>query len=161
MKRLGVLIAVVMAGLLSNACVHPDWKYSAPISRNREASAHYRRGIELWQKADWKGTVVEFRKAEQLDPNNANIHIELSWALLWTDDWDSAITEGRAAMRLDPNNREAPEAHRGIGIALEHKGALCDALAEYRAALLIAPNAVEIKMAYDRLQNAHLNCPTK
>jgi tetratricopeptide (TPR) repeat protein len=159
MKRPGALIAVVMAGLFSNACVHPDWKYSAPVSPNHEASAHYRRGGELWQRGDWKGTVVEYRKAAQLDPDNAAIRIDLSWALLWTDEWDDAITEGRTALRLDPNNREAPEAHWGIGIALEHKGALCDALKEYCAAHLLAPHAVLINMNYERLTNKHLPCP--
>jgi tetratricopeptide (TPR) repeat protein len=158
-KRYLIVLSLVGVGLFLNACLHPDWKYSAPISRNHEASAHCRRAIEFWQKADWKGTVAEYRKAAELDPNNAAIHIELSWALLWTDEWDDAITEGRTALRLDPNNRKAPEAHWGIGIALEHKGALCDALEEYRAAHLLAPHAVEINMNYERLTSKHLTCP--
>ncbi|MGA9057645.1 MAG: tetratricopeptide repeat protein [Terriglobia bacterium] len=159
MKRLGILIAIIMAALFLSACIRPDWKYSEPVSLNRKARACFSQGGDLWARGDWKGAIVEYRKAEELDPDNAAIHIRLSWALLWTDDWDGAITEGRTALRLDPNNRKAPEVHGYIGTVLEHKGDLCGALKEYRTGYLIAPVFGKIETDYKRLTDMHLTCP--
>jgi Flp pilus assembly protein TadD len=49
---------------------------------------------------------------------------------------------------LNPNNATA---HNGLGISLEMKGDLRDALEEYRTAYMLAPRNAMFKQSYDDL----------
>jgi len=61
-------------------------------------------GIRTWTRWDWKGGEESFRKAIELNPNNAEAHSAYSHLLNILGRPDEAMKEIEIALKLDPSN---------------------------------------------------------
>jgi len=102
-----------------------------------DATAHSKRGVDLYEKGDLDGAIAEFRQALRLKPDHPEVQNYLGAVLGDKGDLDGAIAEFRQALRLKPDD---PEAHYNLGNALGRKGDLDGAIAEYRQALRLEPD---------------------
>jgi tetratricopeptide (TPR) repeat protein len=105
-----------------------------------DATAHSKRGVDLYEKGDLDGAIAEFRQALRLKPDHPEVQNYLGAVLGDKGDLDGAIAEFRQALRLKPDD---PEAHYNLGNALSRKGDLAGAIAEYRQALHLKPDYPE------------------
>ena len=101
------------------------------------AEAHYKRGNTLFSQHKYTEAEAEFRKAIELDPNDANAHNGLGLALSNQLKYAEAEAEYRKAIELNPNDAIA---HSNLGIALTQQQRLAQAEAEFRKAIKIDPN---------------------
>jgi murein DD-endopeptidase MepM/ murein hydrolase activator NlpD/Tfp pilus assembly protein PilF len=102
-----------------------------------DATAHKKRGVDLYERGDLRGAIAEYRQALHLKPDYPEAHYYLGIALSRKGDLAGAIAEYRQALHLKP---DYPEAHYYLGIALTDKGNLDGAMAEYREALRLKPD---------------------
>lgn len=84
------------------------------------AHAHANLGVALAHKGDAGGAIAEYRRALELQPDDALLHANLGIALTRKGDIDAAIAELEAAKRLKPDDAWAIA---NLGLALEKKGA--------------------------------------
>ena len=97
---------------------------AALMVRPNSTAAHINRGIALKDKSqlDDKGqldeAIAEFRKALQIQPDNAYARNDLGTALRAKGQWDEAIAEYREALQIKPDYADA---HYNLGIALKDK----------------------------------------
>lgn len=100
------------------------WGHSAFIAGERgqraQAEARYRRAIEL-------------------DPNNAALRVRHSVTLQWLGNLDEALVEARLAAERDPLSAHA---NSHLGSVLKANGDFASALASYRRAIEIEPGLV-------------------
>ena len=119
----------------------------APLQKqglDDEAIAELRRKIdaifhcalaEVRQKRGWnEEAIAAFRKAIELDPQNAAAHYALGGALLRKGWGEEAIAEFRKATELAP---QSAAAHSALGGALLRKGRGEEAIAEFRKAIAL------------------------
>jgi Flp pilus assembly protein TadD len=107
------------------------------------AVEYYRRfdlALDLARKGRHEEAVAEWKKAMELGPDDASVHMNLGVALAGSGRLDEAIAQYRKALELSPDN---PETHLNFGIALAGKGDLDQAVAHYRKALEINPDYPE------------------
>src|SRR5208337_4750934 len=109
---------------------------------------HMARGAEYFQKHQYDQAEQEYRAALLLNPQSADLYMNLAYILDQEKRWDDAATAAREALRLNPNSGLA---HNFLGLALEMKGDRQGALDEYRAALALDPTNANFKQSYDRM----------
>ncbi|MDT8344687.1 MAG: sulfotransferase [Thermohalobaculum sp.] len=85
-----------------------------------------------------------FRKAADLTPGDAGLHVALGRCLLRLGDVDAARHAFQAALDLQP---DLAEAHFGIGLCLQSTGRFQEAVAAHERALALRPD----------LHDAHIN----
>lgn len=85
----------------------------------REFLISYFRGLALARAAKPAEALSAFREAVQLDPNNAEAHLNLGKSQLTLGHANEAIAELREALRLDPAN---PQAKRLVSQAYRRAG---------------------------------------
>lgn len=115
-----------------NATVDPELE-----ARQGEERRHMATGGELARKGQYPLAEVEYRAALQLDPQNADLLVSLTYVLIPQQKWDETVTQGREALRLDPKNEMA---HNNLGVALGSNGDLENAITEFRQALVLKPD---------------------
>ncbi|MGB7763310.1 MAG: tetratricopeptide repeat protein [Bryobacteraceae bacterium] len=99
------------------------------------ATDYYRvfdRAIELVDKERYAEAVPEWRKAIELNGEEARPHFQLGVALGELGQVDAAIAEYREAIRIEP--RSAPS-YSNLAIALQGQGKLAEAIEDYRKSL--------------------------
>jgi len=84
--------------------------------------------------------IVQFRKALEIQPDNAEAHDNLGNALLQKGRVDEAITEYQKALKIKPDYADA---HINLGNALFQKGGVGEAITQYQRALEIKPGHPE------------------
>jgi tetratricopeptide (TPR) repeat protein len=89
--------------------------------------------------------IAGLRRAVQLDPTNADLHVELGITFLLLKDWKRARVEYLEAIKHDPGEAES---HNGLGYALEKLGGIDVATAEYRTAMRLDPDDGEYREHY-------------
>lgn len=114
-------------------------------ARQSDIRQHIARGAVLAKNADYALAEQEYRKALQLDPQNADLYVSLAYVLIPQQKWDDTESAARSALRLDPKNDMA---HNNLGVALGSKGDLDGAISEFRAAIRLNPN---YDVAHDNL----------
>jgi len=67
-------------------------------------SVHYNLGLLAYNMHDYDNSIVEYKKAIGLDPNDADAHTNLGNTYSAKREMASAIAEQREAKRLDPND---------------------------------------------------------
>ncbi len=120
-----------------------------------ESAREFERAIELNPKYPtahhWYGrltlvmlgqldhAIAEMKRAYELDPVSPIIHSDLGGVNLMARRYDEAIKQLRGTVEIDP---EFYWAHRWLGMALELKGDLDGAIAEYKKALQLNDDPV-------------------
>ena len=69
-----------------------------------DASTQRRFGVRMARMNLWREAMFRFRRATQIEPDNAMAHNNLAVALEATGDFDAAAKEYREALRLDRSN---------------------------------------------------------
>ena len=93
-------------------------------------------GIKTWTRFDWKGGEASFRKAIEMNPNNAEAHSAYSHLLNILGRPDEAMKQIEIALELDPLNAKI-KAFYGIDLLFVRK--YDEAVKAFREALEINP----------------------
>ncbi|HTM98405.1 MAG TPA: tetratricopeptide repeat protein [Pedobacter sp.] len=64
-------------------------------------------GMQAWMKGDFKGAVTQLEKADNADPNNANILRALGYSYFQCGDFENAISAYSKLITLKPNDYSA------------------------------------------------------
>jgi tetratricopeptide (TPR) repeat protein len=127
----------LISALKSAKVTKPEHIDPALQARQTEIRQRVARGAEFFQGKRYADAEAEFREAVRLDPENADLHVNLGATLGNEGDWDGEIAEEREALRVDPNNESA---HVDLGAALGAQRDWNDEIAQEREALRLNPN---------------------
>lgn len=105
------------------------------------ATAHYKRGKELFELYKDTEALIAFNKALAIHPTFAAAHYECGEVLLKMNDYPEALTAFDKALLYAPGNATT-HMNRGFTLCKLGQHRYNEALAAYDAALLIAPNAI-------------------
>ena len=86
---------------------------------------------------DWSGAEKDFKRAIELNPNVAQIHLAYGWYLMSAGHFDEALPQMRRAQELDPHNRLI---NRAIGQLFYFSRQYDKALDYYQSLLVLEPN---------------------
>jgi Tfp pilus assembly protein PilF len=106
-----------------------------------------RRQLPVTFRGQREDAAAEYRRAVELDPNNASVHNNLGLALYHQGNADAAITEYRRAIDTNPKFALAQQ----FGQRPPRPGKTDDAVAEYRRAIETEPN---YRNARDNMEKA-------
>ncbi len=129
----------------------PEFVNIAPgglLSIDVPAVEFYRIFDLAWEAAEQgrhEEAISGWRRALELSPNDARVHMNLGVSLTRAGRAGEAMAHYRKAVELDP---DYPEAQMNLGVALAAAGSLDEAIAHYRTALELDPESVE---AYSNL----------
>lgn len=90
----------------------------------------------------WQDARGAYARALAIDPGNATVLSELSWADVNLDDFSAAIEHGELALRTAGDAKLRAQALYNVGRAYEGKGEPMEAAVRYRASLEKRPNAI-------------------
>jgi tetratricopeptide (TPR) repeat protein len=113
------------------------WTFKPPARRERSAAFWNNRGVSLDSLGRHDEAIACFKKALDIEPDDAMTHNNVGVALHAKGDLEGAIAEYRTAIRLQP---ESAGMHYNLGVELEAKGDLDDAIAEYRMTIRLQPD---------------------
>ncbi|MEM3649355.1 MAG: tetratricopeptide repeat protein, partial [Candidatus Jordarchaeaceae archaeon] len=130
--------------------IRHEGKIVTEIRDKGKAEEHYKRGKELYEKAErlhfYEGyfdeAILEFRKALRLDPDLIEAHMGLGDAFSQRGLLDEAIQEYREVIRLEQYDAYA---HLKLARLLLRKGTLDEAIREFREAIRVKPNDVWLR----------------
>jgi len=118
-------------------------------ARDRVA-ALMRTGMEAAQTGEMDEAASAFRKAVEIDPNDAEAWSSLGVVLVRTGDEARGVEAFRRALRAAPGH---PEAHRNLAVVLDRQGRGAEAAHHYRAFLAKGPaNSPDRAMILARLE---------
>jgi len=118
-------------------------------ARDRVA-ALMRTGMEAAQTGEMDEAASAFRKAVEVDPNDAEAWSSLGVVLVRTGDETRGVEAFRRALRAVPGH---PEAHRNLAVVLDRQGRGAEAAHHYRAFLAKGPaNSPDRAMILARLE---------
>lgn len=135
------------------------WQASSP-----ETMQHLQAGASAEKNGQFAAAITEFRKATELDPQNAETFVHLGQAYLENRDYGGAIAPLKQALKLSPELRPA---HQLLGYALLAQGYASQAIphlekAQDQAALGIAQlEAGQLADAVKNLQSALAKNPNE
>ena len=92
-----ILVALLVLPLAGVACRSSGGDLS-------EASTQRRFGVRMAKMNLWREAMFRFRRATQIEPDNAMAHNNLAVAYEATGDFEAAAKEYREALRLDRSN---------------------------------------------------------
>src|SRR5215469_15626766 len=104
------------------------------------AEIYRRTATEFSRQKSWDAAITDYRKALDLEPNDALTHYNLALALKFKGDTGEALKEFQAAVKLRP---KWAEAHYGLGAALYDLQNQSEAIQELRNAESLDPAHVE------------------
>jgi tetratricopeptide (TPR) repeat protein len=117
--------------------------------------------VELSAQGEADEALASFRRAAELEPRTADMHVNLGNAWLTMGELDEAVACYRRALELDPRSTTA---HDYLGMALARQGHAEEALASFRRASELDPrfaqahaNAGEVLVALGRPEEAALS----
>src|SRR6202050_4875847 len=100
------------------------------------AETYRKQAIDLSRAKSWDAAVADYRKALELEPNDADTHYNLALTLNYKGDSRQAAEEFEQAIRLKPNWAEA---HLGLGATQYDLGDQVVALKELQATVRLDP----------------------
>jgi len=103
-------------------------------------------GCYLLDQKQFEEAAERFRRATQLQPNDAVFYSNLGQALARQGKHDLAIAQYNMSLQLRPT----AQAHAGLANALDKRGRLDEAIAHYNEALRLDP---DLAMAHNNLAN--------
>ncbi len=90
----------------------------------------------------WQDARGAYTRALAIDPGNATVLAELSWADVNLDDFGAAIEHGELALRTAGDAKLRAQILYNVGRAYEGKGEPMEAAVRYRSSIEKRPNAV-------------------
>src|SRR5581483_9712806 len=100
--------------------------------------AHNNLGFELlFKEGQPDEALVQFQKSLEINPLNAEAHINLGNCLSRKGRLDEAIIECRKALEIRPGD---PQAHNDLGLCFFALGRMDEAISQYKKALEIRPD---------------------
>ena len=138
----------------------PDRAANIPEFVNTNASAikkigekflddfsYVRAGDEFDRASDPDGAIPKYRKALELNPNNAEAHQRLGFLLYHVKNMRSeGLAHSREALRLDPRDARA---HCDLGMALFNEGEFDQAITHLSEALRLLPRQPDLEPVYN------------
>jgi tetratricopeptide (TPR) repeat protein len=132
----------------------PTLTGGAPVARHRAtpdrsaAARRYReRGIRLVEAGRPSAAIPAFRRAIELDPDEAASHHALGRALLRLN----RLAEAAASLSLATTLRDDAAAYHDLGVALHRQDLRVEGTAAYRRAVELAPERAETHAALGEL----------
>ena len=110
------------------------------VSQDLEAAISFQQGVTFYNRQDYQGSEMAFRKALERDPNIGAARNYLGNILLQQNRLDLAIQEFGEAIRLNPN---LGSAYYNLGVALQKQGQKEAAITAYRQALVVTPTLAD------------------
>jgi tetratricopeptide (TPR) repeat protein len=104
------------------------------------AQAFLESGLTHYEKGEFDDAIPAYRKAIELQPNDAHAHYNLGVALLEKGEPREASSSFETAIRLQP---DFAEAYNSFGLAEQELGQTEEAIAAYRKAVELRPDFVE------------------
>lgn len=111
--------------------------------------ADLKAGRTLAQGGKWTEAKAAYEKALAIDPGNATVLSELSWAHVNLSEWDRAIETGELALKGAYDAKTRAAVLYNIGRGYEGKGSPMEAAVRYRQSLERRPNATVQKRLDD------------
>jgi tetratricopeptide (TPR) repeat protein len=138
----------------------PDRAANIPEFVNTNASAikkigekflddfsYVRAGDEFDRASDPDGAIPKYRKALELNPNNAEAHQRLGFLLYHVKSMrKEGLAHSREALRLDPRDVRA---HCDLGMALFNEGQFDQAITHLSEALRLMPRQPDLEPVYN------------
>ncbi len=100
---------------------------------------------ELTAKEQWADAIKQWRKALEMDPDNAEVHYLLAGALTANNQMSDAIHEYKKACELDPH--QAGWFAR-LAVSLAQTGDIEGAIANFRKSLELDPSSAEVEAVF-------------
>ncbi|HEX4381073.1 MAG TPA: tetratricopeptide repeat protein, partial [Candidatus Acidoferrum sp.] len=119
----------------------------------QNAETYRKQAIELSRAKSWDAAIADYRKALELEPNDADTHYNLALTLKYRGESRQAAEEFEEAVRLKPSWAAA---HFGLGATQFDLGDQAAAVKELQAALRLDPahvNSRELIARIDLQQN--------
>ena len=147
LKALAIDPSLVDAEItLASIRLNYDWDWQAAENGFKhaldlnpdQATAHQRYSLYLSTMGRSAESLVEIRRAHDLDPLSLSINFSLGWRLYLAREYDQAIQQSRSTIDLDPN---FVLAHLVLGQAYEQKGQFEQAITELKKATALSPNS--------------------
>ncbi|MEE8605971.1 MAG: tetratricopeptide repeat protein [Nitrospiraceae bacterium] len=96
---LGVIALTLGVGLLLLLVTSEPKRVDSPERATRERRVeHYRRGLELGDKAEWRKAITEFDRVIDLDPNHGAAYTQRGFAYAELGKTDKAIADFENAL---------------------------------------------------------------
>lgn len=96
------------------------------------ATAHHWLGLPFMSLGQFDRAIAEGKRAIELDPLSLICNADLSWLYFNARRYDDAEAQARKTLEMDPGFYLA---HYYLGLALQFKGQLSEAIAEYQKAI--------------------------
>ena len=136
-----IVALLLLAGCRSGSSQHPySTAFTPPRRDTHTAQRRNAEGLQQIEKGDYKKAEESFRAALDADLFYASAHNNLGLVLLKKSPYEAAW-EFQFSAKLLPN---AAEPRNNLGLVFEHVGNLDGAIAEYKKALKIDPNNVQV-----------------
>jgi superkiller protein 3 len=114
--------------------------FTTAVALDGSSTNHMYLGIGLAASGDMKSGIRELTTALELEPSNAQAHVNLGSLYLQSGQDDLAKTEFEKALQ---NNPWLPEAHNNLGLVLSKANQAYQALEHFRLAADLNPQYVE------------------
>ena len=114
----------------------------------------YNLAWEFAQKGQYEEAIVQWRKALEQNPGEADVRLNLGVALARAGKTDDAIAEYRQALEINPND---PELHFRLGTSLAETRKFYEAITNFQKGLALSPkdvSASDLASVYDQLGRA-------
>jgi tetratricopeptide (TPR) repeat protein len=118
-------------------------QYDRALELNpNDSTAHHWYGSDvLAALGESKREIAEMERARELDPLSLVINTNLAWAFMHARRWDEAISQLRKTLEM---NGSFYFARHSLGVALEGKGELSAAMAEYEKAMALLDDPIAV-----------------
>ncbi|MFI5303154.1 MAG: tetratricopeptide repeat protein [Nitrospiria bacterium] len=127
MKK-GVILLGMVIGVLFAGCATS----SHTVSKEKEASAHYKLGVSYLNDNATQAAFLEFQKAIEINPKDKLAHYGLGHVYYVQNRYAESLKEFERVVKIDP---EYSEAYNYSGTVYEAMGDLNSALKQYQLAL--------------------------
>ena len=101
--------------------------------------------FELTAKEQWADAIIQWRRALEMDPDNAEVHFLLAGSLTANNQKSDAVTEYQKACELDPH-KAGWFAH--LAVSLAQTGDTEGAIASFRKSLELDPSSAEVEAVF-------------
>ncbi|HEX8177156.1 MAG TPA: tetratricopeptide repeat protein [Pyrinomonadaceae bacterium] len=145
----GVISLLIISALIITTKKLYSWSLNrqmlaAAVKNSEAAKSHVEQGDLLRDRSQWAAAEIEYRKAVQLEPNNAGHHLKLAYSLSVLGKNEDAQSEYREVERLARESlkveRSKAADHYYLGASLSGQDKFAEGEAEFKEAIRLNPN---------------------